>query len=124
MTNDGLKPAKERVKCLSLQMSVRLLFIVYVERSTDAAANEKAREKRERERRQLYCDAHSAFNEGDGGRGCRRRGKQGIFFFLKGEGRKQNVPIGNTGDGALLELHHVAGQGPRLVRENVFHLYG
>ena len=47
MTNDGRKPAKERVKCLCLQMSVRLLFIVYVERSTDAAANEKAREERE-----------------------------------------------------------------------------
>lgn len=47
MTNDGRKPVKERVKCLCLQMSVRLLFIVYVERSTDAAANEKAREERE-----------------------------------------------------------------------------
>lgn len=30
-------------------MSVGLLFIVYVERSTDAAANEKAREERERD---------------------------------------------------------------------------
>lgn len=37
---------------------------------------------------------------------------------------KRNIPIGNTSDGALLELHHVAGQGPRLVRENVLHLYG
>lgn len=33
------------------------------------------------------------------------------------------VPIGDTSNGALLKLHHVAGQGPRLVRENVLHLY-
>ncbi len=39
-------------------------------------------------------------------------------------GGERNVPIGDTSDGALLKLHHVAGQGPRLVRENVFHLYG
>lgn len=38
--------------------------------------------------------------------------------------RKGNIPVGDTSDGALLELHHVASQGPRLVRENVFHLYG
>lgn len=43
---------------------------------------------------------------------------------IKEEEGKQNLPIGNTGDGALLELHHVAGQGPRLVREDIFHLYG
>lgn len=47
MTNDGRKPAKEKVKCLCLQMSGCLLFIGYVERSTDAAANEKTREERE-----------------------------------------------------------------------------
>lgn len=40
-------------------------------------------------------------------------------------GKKGNckVPIGDTSNGALLKLHHVAGQGPRLVRENVLHLY-
>lgn len=48
--------------------------------------------------------------------------KGGIRKIKKGS-EKQNVPIGHTSDGALLELHHVAGQGPRLVRENVFHLY-
>lgn len=47
VTNGGRKPAKERVKRLCLKKSVCLLFIVYVERSTDAAANEKAREERE-----------------------------------------------------------------------------
>lgn len=36
---------------------------------------------------------------------------------------KCKLPIGNTSNGALLKLHHVAGEGPRLVRENVFHLY-
>lgn len=41
----------------------------------------------------------------------------------KTRGGKRNVPIGNTGDGALLKLHHVAGQSPSLVRENVFHLH-
>lgn len=115
MTYDGRKAKKERVKYLFC-----LLFIVYVERSTDAAANEKAREERERERRQLYCDAHLAFNEGDGGgngRGC----KWGSSENQKGRG-KRNVPIGHASDGALLKLHHVAGQGPRLVRENVFYL--
>lgn len=69
-----------------------------------------------REKRQMYYDAHSAFNDGDGG------GKGGSREDKKGGG-KQNVPIGDTSDGALLELHHVAGQGSRLVRENVFHLY-
>ncbi len=67
----------------------------------------------------MYCDAHSAFNDGDGGGnggGCRGGRKENI------RGRERNVPIGNTSDGALLELHHVAGQSPRLVRENVFHL--
>lgn len=46
-----------------------------------------------------------------------------------GTGREENkekgkckLPIGDTGNGALLKLHHVAGEGPRLVRENVFHL--
>lgn len=38
---------RETIKCLRLQTSVHILFIVYVERSTDAAANEKAREERE-----------------------------------------------------------------------------
>lgn len=42
MTYDGRKPKRERLKYLCC-----LLFIVYVERSTDAAANEKAREERE-----------------------------------------------------------------------------
>lgn len=49
-----------------------------------------------------------------------RGGGQGVIK----KRRKGNVPIGHTGDGAFLELHHVAGQGPRLVSENVFHLYG
>lgn len=43
-----------------------------------------------------------------------------------GAGEKKGnckVPIGDTSNGALLKLHHVAGQGPRLVRENVLHLY-
>lgn len=35
---------------------------------------------------------------------------------------KCKLPIGDTSNGALLKLHHVAGEGPRLVRENVFHL--
>lgn len=48
--------------------------------------------------------------------------KGGIRENKKGGG-KHNVPIGHTSDGALLELHHVAGQGSRLVRENVFHLH-
>lgn len=43
---------------------------------------------------------------------------------IKDEEGNQSLPIGDTGDGALLELHHIAGQGPRLVREDVFHLYG
>lgn len=51
----------------------------------------------------------------------RRGGVQGGKKEVEG---KRNVPIGDTSDGALLELHHVASQGPRLVRENVFHLYG
>lgn len=45
MTNRSL--GKERVKCLCSQMSGHLLFIVYVERSTDVAANEREREERE-----------------------------------------------------------------------------
>lgn len=75
------------------------------------------------EKRQMYYYALLAFNNvdrDDGGansRGCTGREKK------EGEG-EQNVPIGDTSDGALLELHHVAGQGPRLVRENVFHLDG
>lgn len=70
----------------------------------------------------MYYDAHSAFNEGDWGgnsRGCTEGGRESG----KGEGT-QNIPIGHTGNGALLELHHVAGQSSRLVRENVFHLLG
>lgn len=47
MTNDGREAVRETTKCLRLQTSVHILFIVYVERSTDAAANEKAREERE-----------------------------------------------------------------------------
>ena len=50
-----------------------------------------------------------------------QRGEAGKF--KKGE-EKGDVPIGDTSDGALLELHHVAGQGSCLVGENVFHLYG
>lgn len=81
------------------------------------------RRRGRREKRQMYCDALLAFNDGDGGgnsRGC--RGGGGTGGKKEGEG-KRNVPIGDTSDGALLELHHVTGQGPRLVRENVFHLY-
>ena len=72
------------------------------------------------EKRQMYYGAHSAFNEGDGG---------GTVEDVKGVKRlwkmkeERNIPIGHTGNGALLELHDVAGQGPRLVRENVFHLH-
>lgn len=80
------------------------------------------RRRGRREKRQMYCDAYSAFNDGDGGgngKGCKRGSKEN-----KKREKKRNVPIGHTSDGALLELHHVAGQGPRLVRENVFHLYG
>lgn len=46
MASDGQKASKERIKCLCLQTSVYFLFIVYVERRTDAADNEKAREER------------------------------------------------------------------------------
>lgn len=57
-----------------------------------------------REKRQMYYDAHSAFNVGDGGGKGRRckGGRQGIY-------KKQTIPIGHTGNGALLELHDVAG---------------
>lgn len=40
-------PWKTSVKCLYSKMPVRLVFIVYVERSTDAAANEKEGKERE-----------------------------------------------------------------------------
>lgn len=59
------------------------------------------------------------------GRGWRDAGEEGQE--QKGKKTKKNgkckLPIGDTGNGALLKLHHVAGEGPRLVRENVFHLY-
>lgn len=74
------------------------------------------------EKRQMYYYALLAFNnvDRDDG-GATAEDAQGEK--KEGEG-EQNVPIGDTSDGALLELHHVAGQGPRLVRENVFHLDG
>lgn len=56
---------------------------------------------------------------GDGG-GKRGGGRERGRKKKKG---KCKVPVGDTSNGALLKLHHVAGQGPRLVRENVFHLY-
>lgn len=56
MKNDRREVAKEKMKCLCLQTSILILFIVYVERSTGAAVNEKARE----EKRQMYRDALSA----------------------------------------------------------------
>lgn len=53
-----------------------------------------------------------------GGNGGRRKGGGG-----EEEGRVRNVPICHTSNGALLKLHHIAGQGSSLVRENVFYLY-
>lgn len=47
MVSDGQKATKESIKCLCLHTSVCIVFIVYVERRTDAADNEKAREERE-----------------------------------------------------------------------------
>lgn len=52
-------------------------------------------------------------------KGCRR----GTGAWGRGKKRNCKVPIGDTSNGALLKLHHIAGQGPRLVRENVLHLY-
>lgn len=74
MKNDGGKVAKEKIKCLCLQTSILILFIVYVERSSGAAVNEKARE----EKHQMYRDALSALYDGcEGGermKGCRGGG--------------------------------------------------
>lgn len=81
------------------------------------------RRRGRREKRQMYCDALLAFNDVDGGKQQRLQGR-GARGWGKKEKRKQNAPIGDTSNGTLLELHDVTGQGPRLVRENVFHLYG
>ena len=51
-----------------------------------------------------------------GGNGRRHKGGEE-------EPRVRNVPVCHTSNGALLKLHHIAGQGSGLVRENVFHLY-
>lgn len=71
MKNDGGKVAKQKIKCLRLQTSIHILFIVYVERSTGAAVNERAREKQH----QMYRNTLSAHYDGcEGGermKGCR-----------------------------------------------------
>lgn len=101
------KTRSESVKCLCLQTPAHFLFLVYVERSSDVPANEKGG----RLKRQMHCDAHSALNEGQ-----RMWGRR--------QGGKLNIPISHTGNSALLELHHVAGESSCLVWENVLHLKG
>lgn len=68
----------------------------------------------------MHFDAYSAFNEGE--EGGNSGGWEEKVRESEKEGRKQDIPIGHTSDGALLKLHHVAGQRSRLVRENVLHL--
>lgn len=96
-----------------------LIYSVCVERSSGAAVNEKAKE----EKHHMYCDALSALPDGcKGGEWMKGRREWGVTGREENKG-KCKLPIGDTSNGALLKLHHVAGEGPGLVRENVFHLH-